>query len=163
METQEDSMTDAMNAIGSQSPSPPVAALASAQVVSAQGSTKGTSETSTTVAKAEVKEIQKAAEVSQASKLDMSPASGVSNKPQASPIMTMEQAAQAFQDYLKSLPSNLQFQPDYQAGIVVFKIVNPVTQKVIRQLPPEEVVQQAKNLRMAEQQTHSGILLDKSL
>jgi len=41
--------------------------------------------------------------------------------------------------------------------------VNPVTNKVIRQLPPEEVVQQARNLRMADSQGHSGILLDKSL
>ena len=157
-------MSDPITPTGSQGPSPPQAAYVASQVAAAQVTTeKEAPSAPTTVASAETKAIQHAAEVSHASKLEMSPASGVSNNHPPSPSMTMEEAAQAFQDYLKSLPSNLQFQPDYQAGIVVFKIVNPVTQKVIRQLPPEEVVQQAKNLRMAERQDHSGILLDKSL
>jgi uncharacterized FlaG/YvyC family protein len=158
-------MSDAINPAGSQGPSPPVAAYAAAQVVAAQavtGQTKTAPAAPTTVVTAEVRAIQSAAEDSQATKLELSPEHGVTAKNQASPSMTMEQAAQAFQDYLKSLPSNLQFQPDWQAGIVVFKVVNPVTNKVIRQLPPEEVVEQAKNLRMAEQLGHSGILLDKS-
>jgi flagellar protein FlaG len=162
MEIQEDSMTEAISPTGSPGSTSP-AAYAAAQGEAAQVSAKvGT----VTVASAETKAIQKAAQVSQASQeaaeLDLSPSAGVSRK-QERPSMTMEEAAQAFKDYLKSLPSNLQFQPDYQAGIVVFRVVNPVTQKVIRQLPPEEVVQQARNLRMAERQGHSGILLDESL
>ena len=157
-------MSDPISPTGSQGPSPPQAAIAATQVAASQGApAKEAAGAPTTVARAEIKAIQKAAEASQASKLEMSPASGVSNTHPASPSMTMEEAAQAFQDYLKSLPSNLQFQPDYVAGILVFKIVNPVTQKVIRQLPPEDVVQRAKTLRMAERQGHSGILLDKSL
>lgn len=158
-------MSDPISPTGSPGPSPPAAAYAAAQAESIQGASKPTTTTATptTIASASGKAIQEAAATAQAAtKLDLSTASGVSNK-QVAPEMTMEEAAQAFQSYLKSLPSNLQFQPDYQAGIVVFRVVNPVTNKVIRQLPPEEVVQQARNLRMAESQGHSGILLDKSL
>jgi uncharacterized FlaG/YvyC family protein len=164
METQEDSMSDPISPTGSQGLSPPSAAYAAAQGDAAQSTGGTTATTPTTVASASGKAIQEAAQASsqEAAKLDLSAASGVSSN-QTTPSMTMEEAAEAFQSYLKSLPSNLQFQPDYESGIVVFRVVNPVTQKVIRQLPPEEVVQQAKNLRMAERQAHSGILLDESL
>lgn len=157
-------MSDPISPTGSPGPSPPAAAYAAAQAESVQGGARSTTTaTPTTVASASGKAIQEAAATAQAAtKLELSNASGVSNK-QVTPEMTMEEAAQAFQSYLKSLPSNLQFQPDYQAGIVVFRVVNPVTNKVIRQLPPEEVVQQARNLRMSDSQGHSGILLDKSL
>jgi flagellar protein FlaG len=151
-------MSDPISPAGNQGPSPPAAAYVVAQ--STPAAAKGVS---TTVASAEAQAIRTAAvDAEQASKVEFSSASGA-KAGQPPPSMTMEEAAQAFQSYLKSLPSNLQFQPDYQAGIVVFKVINPVTQKVIRQLPPEEVVQQARRLRMAEKQDHSGILLDKSL
>ncbi|WP_316413656.1 flagellar protein FlaG [Mesoterricola silvestris] len=156
-------MSDPISAAGSQGSSPPAAVYVAAQADSVQGAAKVVPSAPATISTATSKAIQEAAQTSQeATKLDLSPASGLSNK-QVNPEMTMEQAAEAFQSYLKSLPSNLQFQPDYQAGIVIFRVVNPVTNKVIRQLPPEEVVQQARTLRMAEQQSHSGILLDKSL
>lgn len=156
-------MSDSISPIGGQGQSPPPVVYAAAQADSAQGRTSTTASTPTTVVSATGKAIQQAAQTSQeATRLELSSTAGVSSK-QVNQEMTMEQAAEAFQSYLKSLPSNLQFQPDYQAGIVVFRVVNPVTNKVIRQLPPEEVVQQARNLRMAENQGHSGILLDKSL
>ena len=78
-----------------------------------------------------------------------------------SPTLSMEEAAQAYQSYLNNLPSNLEFQPNSEAGIVVFRVVNPVTQKVIRQIPPEQVVQQAIAIRNADRQNHSGILFDE--
>ena len=126
--------------------------------------------TGATPSSAEAQAINEAAQASQAVKaaeastVELSAQAGAGLSQKAAPTtMTMEQAAQAFQSYLSSLPSNLELQPDYQAGIVVFRVVNPVTQKVIRQLPPEEVVNQAKNLRMAQKEGHSGILLDQSL
>jgi flagellar protein FlaG len=149
-------MSDLINPVGSQGPSPPV-----------QGGVKSAA-SGVTVADSEARAIQnaataaKAARNDQATKLDLSSASGISEQTTSRP-MTMEEAAQAFQAYLESLPSDLQFQPDFEANMVVFKVVNPVTQKVIRQLPPEEVVQQARNLRMDQQKNHSGILLDESL
>jgi flagellar protein FlaG len=156
-------MTEAINPTGSQGPSPPSVVFAASQAAPAQGSSKDLTGVSapTTVASAEVQSIKNAAQASQAAKLDLSPETGVQAAKQPE-VMTMQQAAEAFQSYLKSLPSDLQFQPDYQAGIVVFKVVNPVTQEVIRQLPPEQVVAQARMLRMAERTGQPGILLDKS-
>jgi len=66
-------------------------------------------------------------------------------------------------DFLKNLPSDLQFQPDKESGYVIFKVINPVTQEVIRQYPPEEVVSMARKLNAAlaaAKKHNSGILLD---
>lgn len=77
--------------------------------------------------------------------------------------MTLDEAVKAFREFLKNLPSDLQFQPDQESGYVIFKVVNPVTQEVIRQYPPDEVVHMAKMLKAAAQQGRSGIFLDKKL
>ena len=66
-------------------------------------------------------------------------------------------------EYLKNLPSDLRFQPDKESGYVIFKVVNPVTQEVIRQYPPEDVVAMARRLNAAlaaDKKQGSGILLD---
>jgi flagellar protein FlaG len=82
--------------------------------------------------------------------------------PQAgSAPMSVEDAAKAFQEYLKNLPSDLQFQPDKESGYVIFKVVNPLTHEVIRQYPPEEMVKMARYLKAAANQGKSGILLDR--
>ena len=98
-----------------------------------------------------------------ASKLDLSPAATPNTTMLAPKAMNVQEAAQAFQDYLKNLPSDLQFQPDAESGIVVFKVINPITQKVIRQYPPEEMLAVARNLRQALKKESSGILLDHNL
>lgn len=154
-------MSDPISSIGSPGLGPPAAAYVAAQAETTQASSKTAPNAATGAASTVATAVQQKAS-QEATNLDLSPSAGMSSD-QASPAMTMEEAAQAFQNYLQSLPSNLQFQPDSEAGIVVFRVVNPVTNKVIRQLPSEEVVQQARYLRMAEQQAHSGILLDKSL
>jgi flagellar protein FlaG len=77
--------------------------------------------------------------------------------------MTLDEAVKSFREFLKNLPSDLQFQPDQESGYVSFKVVNPVTQEVIRQYPPDEVVRMARNLKAAAQQGRSGIFLDKKL
>jgi len=74
---------------------------------------------------------------------------------------TLEEATKTFKDYLKSLPSDLQFKKDEDTGTVMFKIVNPVTKEVIREFPPEEVVEMSKRLHKLAQQTQkTGILMD---
>jgi len=157
METQEDSMSDAISPVAAQGITPPTGVYAAAQPAASPVSV--TSAQSQAIQNAQVQ----SQDAAQASQLTMSKASGLSSQTQAPSEMTMAEAAQAYQTYLKNLPSDLQFQPDYQAGLLVFKVVNPVTQEVIRQLPPEAVVQQARNLRLAGKQTNSGILLDESL
>ena len=77
--------------------------------------------------------------------------------------MTLDESVKAFREFLKNLPSDLQFQPDQESGYVIFKVVNPVTQEVIRQYPPDEVVRMARTLKAAVQQGRSGIFLDKKL
>ena len=77
--------------------------------------------------------------------------------------MSVEDAAKAFQEYLKNLPSDLQFVPDASTGIVVFKVVNPITHEVLRQYPPEEMLKMVRSLREAMKPESSGILLDHHL
>ena len=67
------------------------------------------------------------------------------------------------QDYLKSFPSDLVFRKDEESGVVIFKVVNPLTGEVIRQYPPEELLQMARKFKALDQSTGSGILLDKKL
>ena len=116
-------------------------------------------------------EIQSAAKVSKkaaaappASSLELSPESLAGWGPQTGPkVMDMEEAAKAFQDYLNNLPSDLEFVPDSTNGTVVFKVVNPITHKVIRQYPPEEMVEAARNLPQSYKKDSPGILLDHNL
>ena len=100
----------------------------------------------------------------EADRLELSPtaaAAAANTAAVAAPkTMTVEDAAKAFQDYLTNLPSDLQFIPDAASGIVVFKVINPITQKVLRQYPPEEMLEVARNLRQALKESSSGILLD---
>ncbi len=76
----------------------------------------------------------------------------------------LEEAAEAFREYIEELPTNLQFSVDREAHATVFKVVNPVTREVLRQYPPEEVLSMARRLRtLGTQEAPSGILLDQEL
>jgi len=82
---------------------------------------------------------------------------------EAPSVPTLEEATKSFQEYLKNLPSDLQFRPDAESGIVIFKVVNPLTQEVIRQYPPEAVVEMARWIRQNAMKNNSGIFLDQKL
>lgn len=76
----------------------------------------------------------------------------------------LEEAAKAFREFLKGLPADLQYSMDEETGTVVFKVVNPLTKEVIRQYPPEELLEVARRLaRLAKGEEKSGILLDQHL
>jgi flagellar protein FlaG len=77
--------------------------------------------------------------------------------------LTVEEAAKAFQEFLKNLPSDLQFRPDQETGQIIFKVVNPLTREVIRQYPPEEMLEMARRLRSTGQNEGAGLLLDGQL
>jgi len=81
-------------------------------------------------------------------------------KPAASP-MSVEDAVKAFREFVKNFPSDLQFRPDKESGYVIIKVVNPLTQEVIRQYPPDEIVEMAKKLKAAAEKNGSGIFLDR--
>jgi len=76
---------------------------------------------------------------------------------------SLEESVKAFREFLKNLPSDLQFKSDQESGIVIFKIVNPVTKEVIRQFPADEIVVMARKLKVleAQNQSKSGIFLDQ--
>lgn len=79
------------------------------------------------------------------------------------PPPTIEDATKALRAYLKALPSNLQFRADQESGYYTFKVVNPITQEVIRQFPPDEMLEMAKRITEQLANKETGILLDKKL
>lgn len=101
-------------------------------------------------------------DASLASRLELSPkaAATITSFSKEAPAMNVADAAKAFQEFLKNLPSDLQFEPDAASGIVIFKVINPITQKVLRQYPPEEMVAMARNIKESLKKEASGIILD---
>lgn len=85
-------------------------------------------------------------------------------KTKARTNVPLEEAAKAFREFLKSLPADLRYSVDEETGTVVFKVINPVTNEVLRQYPPEELLEVARRLsQLAKRDSQTGILLDQSL
>jgi flagellar protein FlaG len=76
---------------------------------------------------------------------------------------TLDEAAKTLRQFLKDLPSDLQFKEDQDTGHLYFKVVNPVTQEVIRQVPSEEILAMARKLKeLADAGKKApGVLLDQ--
>lgn len=78
------------------------------------------------------------------------------------PEQALGAAAKDVQDYFQQLPTELQFRVDKGSGQFYFKVVDPATRMVIRQVPSEEVLAMARKLReFADPKTASGVLVDK--
>lgn len=75
----------------------------------------------------------------------------------------LEDATKTLRAFLKTLPSDLQFREDYDSGKVFFKVVNPVTREVIRQIPSEEILAMARKLKELDPNGAKGpgLLLDQ--
>jgi flagellar protein FlaG len=80
-------------------------------------------------------------------------------KPKAQ--MNLDQAVRDIQEYIKNLPSDLQFRADKESGYIICKVVNPVTREILRQYPPEELIELARRLRSLGNTESSGVFLDK--
>jgi flagellar protein FlaG len=76
---------------------------------------------------------------------------------------TLDEATKTLRQFLNDLPSNLQFKQDQDTGHLYFKVVNPVTQEVIRQVPSEEVLAMARKLKELSDagKKAPGVLLDQ--
>ncbi len=74
---------------------------------------------------------------------------------------TLEESAQSFEDFLKSLPNNLELKADKESGYTIYKIVNPLTREVIRQYPPDQMIEMAKRIKEQLSKGDAGILLDE--
>ena len=67
-----------------------------------------------------------------------------SNKPTQQAIA---KAANDIQNFVKEMGRNLQFSIDKTTGYNVVRVVNPDTQELIRQLPSEELLKIAANMK----------------
>lgn len=77
-----------------------------------------------------------------------------------SPDVAMEQ----LNSHLQQTNSELQFQVDKDTGRTIYKVVNASSGQVLLQVPSEEVLAMARNLRamvMEKVAGASGVLLDK--
>lgn len=76
---------------------------------------------------------------------------------------SLEEAARTLRDFLEDLPADLQFKEDRVTGQLYFKVVNPATQEVIRQVPSEEILAMARKLRALEAggKNAPGVLIDQ--
>ncbi|WP_115719231.1 flagellar protein FlaG [Gallaecimonas mangrovi] len=77
----------------------------------------------------------------------------------------LSDAVQSLADYVSMRGYNLSFSEDEDSGSLVIKVIDSDTDKVIRQIPAEEVLKTAERLKelknTTEQQT--GIFLDKEV
>jgi uncharacterized FlaG/YvyC family protein len=71
------------------------------------------------------------------------------------------EAVSTLKDYLGALPSELKFAYDEETKRQVFKVVNPVTQEVVKQYPPEEFLSMVKRLKELDKNAdNNGMLFD---
>lgn len=66
----------------------------------------------------------------------------------------VNQVVQNINDYVQSVQRTLEFSVDENSGHTVISVINPQTEEVIRQIPPEKAVNAVKNLQRLE-----GLLL----
>ena len=66
----------------------------------------------------------------------------------------VNQAVQNLNDYVQNIERNLEFTVDENSGNTVISVIDPQTEEVIRQIPPEKVVSAVENLQRIE-----GLLL----
>jgi len=75
----------------------------------------------------------------------------------------LEAAAKSVEAYLQRSSSSLKFGVDQETGSYTFKIIDPVTQETIRQVPSEEILEMARRLRaLDDPKDVSGILMDQN-
>lgn len=76
--------------------------------------------------------------------------------------VSAEAAMEQLNSHLQQSNSELQFQMDKETGRTIYKIVSPNSGQVLLQVPSEEVLAMARNLRSMEKQTGtSGVLVDR--
>jgi len=62
-------------------------------------------------------------------------------------------------EYVQSLNRELHFSVDENSGRTVITVVNPETDEIIRQIPPEEVLAMARFLERSEEPPRLGFLM----
>lgn len=74
----------------------------------------------------------------------------------------LEAALKSVKEFLQQSPSDLRFGVDQDTGHYFFKIIDPVTQETIRQVPAKEILVMARRLReLSDSKDTSGVLMDE--
>jgi flagellar protein FlaG len=103
-----------------------------------------------------------ASESPRLSKPGVLPVQGQSRPSAPGTAKTSEAAMEQVNGHLQETGSELKFQVDQGTGRTIFKVVNPSSGEVILQVPSEEMLALARNLRSLEKQAGaSGVLVDK--
>ncbi len=76
-------------------------------------------------------------------------------------VSDVKQAAKQVNDFVKQLDRNLEFSVDESSGRVIITVREPETGKIVRQIPPEELLVIAKLVseNFASASVPTGILL----
>jgi len=73
-----------------------------------------------------------------------------------------QKAVESFMEYVDKLPGEMKFTIDHDTNRHVFKIVNPVTQEVVKQFPPDEFLTMVKRLKEIDPPSKdNGIFFDE--
>lgn len=63
---------------------------------------------------------------------------------------TMLQAARQLQDYVQKIDRDLEFSIDHESGRTVITVIDPETEKIVRQIPAEETLNILRTLEKGE-------------
>jgi len=75
---------------------------------------------------------------------------------------SLDAAAKVVEEFLQQSASYLKFGVDKETGTYFFRIIDPVTQETIRQVPSEEILTMARKLRsLSDPKDASGVLMDE--
>lgn len=75
-----------------------------------------------------------------------------------------EKALNSLREDLKLTPSELSIREDKESGRIVFKVINPKTGEILRQVPSEEILAMARKLRQISESgaQPAGVLVDQN-
>lgn len=68
----------------------------------------------------------------------------------------LSRAIESLNRYLASSQRNLNFRVDEASGRTIITVVNPETNEVVRQIPPQELLELARTFRQAGQLFHAS-------
>jgi flagellar protein FlaG len=74
----------------------------------------------------------------------------------------LQQAVTKLNDFVQNTQRNIQFSVDEVSGILVTKVIDSKSEKVIRQIPTEETIKLANNLTALEQDAPFNIFSSRA-
>ena len=107
----------------------------------------------------QIQRVQPQAEVSKASTSESVSGAKVAEQSKGEKL---DHSVRNLNDFVQSVKRNLQFSIDSDSGRTVVKVIDADTDKVIRQIPSEEVLSMARRLEEQAGEMASGLLFGES-